>query len=264
MSISSNIRKILIICFWCLAGTGVIVLMVAAVNSRNHKTCNGYEIRINGEAKGKWFIDKEDIVGILTNNKTVSLKNKSLETFDLHKVEAKLESEAWIKDAELFFDNNRILQVRVIQREPVARIFTVGGNSFYIDSNSVRLPLSDKMSAKLPVFTGFPSEAGKLNAADRTLIGNIRRLSQYLLSEPFWMAQIAQIDITPSRQLEMIPTIGNHIIEFGDATDCEKKFHRLMVFYNQALSKSGMDKYERIKVQYDNQVIGVKRETKKI
>jgi cell division protein FtsQ len=54
---------------------------------------------------------------------------------------------------QLFFDNNEVLQVVIDEREPIARIFTVAGNSYYIDSSLERLPLSDKMSARLPVFT---------------------------------------------------------------------------------------------------------------
>ena len=53
--------------------------------------------------------------------------------------------------------------------------------------------------------------------------------------------------------------VGNHIIEFGDGTDFDKKFARLLQFYQLVLSKTGMDKYERVNVQYEKQVIGVKK-----
>ncbi|MEO8584304.1 MAG: hypothetical protein ABI415_10925, partial [Flavitalea sp.] len=76
----------------------------------------------------------------------------------------------------------------------------------------------------------------------------------------FWMAQVSQIDITPSREFEIIPTIGNQTIEFGDGNNCDAKFKRLMIFYKQVLSKAGMNKYERIKIQYDNQIVGVKKQ----
>jgi cell division protein FtsQ len=56
------------------------------------------------------------------------------------------------------------------------------------------------------------------------------------------MAQISQIDITPSKEFEMIPTVGNHIIEFGDGTDYDAKFKKLFIFYKQVLAKTGMDK----------------------
>ena len=75
------------IAVWILAGTGVIVLLVAAVNSRNHQTCKGYDIDINGQMEGHWFIDKNDIVNVLTTNKTITLKNKKIESFNLNKLE---------------------------------------------------------------------------------------------------------------------------------------------------------------------------------
>jgi cell division protein FtsQ len=78
------------------------------------------------------------------------------------------------------------------------------------------------------------------------------------LHDEVWMAQVSQIDIQPDRTFDMIPVVGNHIIEFGDGTDCEKKFKRLLLFYQQVLSKTGMDVYQKVNVQYARQVIGVK------
>jgi cell division protein FtsQ len=57
----------------------------------------------------------------------------------------------------------------------------------------------------------------------------------------------------------MVPTVGHHIIEFGPAEDYEKKFKNLMTFYTQVLSRAGLNKYARINVQYDRQVIGIKK-----
>lgn len=261
MRIKKHIRRAIFVSAWAVAGAGVIVLLVAAVNSRNQQSCKGYDIDINGRAEGHWFIDKTDVVNVLTSNKTVSIKNKKIESFDLNKLEARLEKEVWIKDAELYFDNKGILKVKIEEREPVARIFNTAGQSFYIDSTGHRLPLSEKMSARLPVFTSFPGDGRKIKTkTDKKLVQHIKELSLYLLKDPFWMAQVSQIDITPSREFEIVPTIGNHLIEFGDGDDYEKKFHRLFVFYKQVLAKTGMEKYDRIKVQYDKQVIGVKKE----
>jgi len=58
----------------------------------------------------------------------------------------------------------------------------------------------------------------------------------------------------------MVPALGNHIIEFGDGNDYEKKFRRLLAFYQQVLSKTGMDTYEKINVQFAGEVIGIKKE----
>ncbi len=259
MSITKNIRRIIFICIWVLAGAGFVVLLIAAVNSRNHQVCQGYEIEIK-DAEKAIFIDKKDIEKVLTANHTMVLKNKPVKSIDLNIIEARIKKEPWIKDAEIFFDNNERLKVTVEQRIPIARMFSSSGGSFYIDSSGQRMPLSEKMSAKLPVFTGYPIDAKKNRTpAERKLIRDVKDISLFLLNDPFWMAQISQIDITPSKEFEMIPTVGNHIIEFGDGTDYDAKFKKLFIFYKQVLAKTGMDKYERLKIQYNNEIIGVKR-----
>ena len=260
MGITSNIRRIILICIWVLAGAGFIVLLIAAVNARNHQVCKGYEIEIR-DADKAMFIDKKDVEKVLTASKTIVFTNKPVKSIDLNIIEARLKKESWIRDAEIFFDNNEKLKVIVEQRIPIARMFASAGGSFYIDSSGQRMPLSEKLSAKLPVFTNYPINAKKnRTASERKLIREIKDLSLFLLNDPFWMAQINQIDITPSKDFEMIPTIGNHVIEFGDGTDYEAKFKKLFIFYKQVLSKTGMEKYERIKIQYNNEIIGVKKD----
>src|SRR5687767_9752874 len=251
MGITSNIRRIIFICIWLLAGAGFLVLLIAAVNARNHQVCRGYEIVIKN-AENSMFIDSKDVEKVLTASKTIVFTNKPVNSIDLNIIEARLKRESWIRDAEIFFDNNEKLKVIVEQRIPIARMFSSSGGSFYIDSSGQRMPLSEKSSAKLPVFTSYPINAKKNRTpAERKLIREIKDLSMFLLSDPFWMAQISQIDITHQKEFEMVPTIGNHIIEFGDGSDYETKFKKLFVFYKQVLSKAGMDKYKIIKVQYN-------------
>ncbi|MBA4168072.1 MAG: hypothetical protein H0X41_11125, partial [Chitinophagaceae bacterium] len=124
----------LFICLWMLTGAGLIVLLVAAVNSRKNQVCKGYDIIINRQSHGSWFIDKNDIVNVLTANRTEAIKNKNIASFDLERIEARLKSEEWVRDADLYFDNNGVMKVKVEEREPVARIFPSGGESFYLDS----------------------------------------------------------------------------------------------------------------------------------
>jgi cell division protein FtsQ len=61
------------------------------------------------------------------------------------------------------------------------------------------------------------------------------------------------------KTFELEPEIGDHRVELGDATDIAGKFHRLYIFYDQVLTRVGMDKYERIDVSYDGQVVGTRK-----
>lgn len=258
MAIKHQIKKVFFLAIWITIGAGIMVLLIAAIRERKDKTCRGYSIRITGAGE-KRFMDEQRVVDMLKQNG--SIRGRSIKRFDLQAIEQRLERNAWVRNAELFFDNKMVLQVRVEEKEPIARIFSTDGNSYYMSRNGEVLPLSEHFSAKLPVFTGFPGNNGAINKADSLLVLNMEHVCDYLLKDEFWMSQVAQIDITPSRTFEIVPMIGNHIIEFGDGGDCEKKFHRLMLFYQQVLSKKGMDAYERIKVQFAGQIVGVKSTT---
>jgi hypothetical protein len=143
----------------------------------------------------------------------------------------------------------------------VARVFTTAGNSFYLDSSATRLPLSDKMAVRLPVFTGFPTEGIIWKSADSLLAQQIKQLGMSMLKDTFWLAQVEQVAITGNRGFEMVPVIGNHLIIFGDGSDYEAKFHRLLLFYQQVAARTGFDKYSEVNVQYAGQVIGTKKGT---
>ena len=255
-----KIYRVLAVAAWCLVGIGVCILLGAAVKDRSTDSCTGYEIDINGSANGIWFIDKKDIVTILSSNGAEKIKGRRLGSFDLNALEAKIERNVWIADAQLFFDNTGVMQVRVKEREPVARVFSENGTSFYIDTAAKVLPLSDKMVARLPVFTGFPATGTRIQKKDMALARDVIALSGFITRHPFWMAQVAQLDIRNRKEFDLLPVVGNHVIELGEAAGYEKKFNRLLNFYTQVLSKTGMDKYTVIRLQFRDQVVAVKKE----
>lgn len=243
---------------WLMLGAGVLMLLIAAIRVKNHKVCKAVKIVIS-RPKEILFLDEQDILNIISYNGEKDPRGMAIAGINLQLLESRLEKRVWVKDAELFFDNNRVLHAHVEEREPVARIFTAVGSSFYMDSTGKQLPLSNKTSIRLPVFTGFPFNKRHVNHEDSMLIEHIKRISRFIVKDKFWMAQIAQIDITGSRTFELVPTVGRHIIDFGNGENYEAKFTRLFLFYKQVLSQTGFDKYSRVNVQYDNQVIGTKK-----
>ncbi len=249
-------KKRLQILLWCLLGCGCIVLLVAAIQVKNRKTCSDIQIAID-DTGDRIFVDKKDVQKVLTDNKV--LTGVPTESVQLGLLENELEKNVWVKDAQLFFDNNQVLTVKIEERQPLARIFTMQGSSFYIDSSASRLPLSEKFSAKVPVFTSFPSEKKMLTASDSMVLQDVKHIAQYIQQDSFWMAQVAQVDITPQHTYEMIPVLGNQVIVIGNAEGLDKKFKKLFAFYKQVWSKTGFEKYERIDVQYAGQVIAIKR-----
>ena len=253
-----NGRRIFANILWSLLGLATVVLLGAAMSLKHNRRCKGVNINISG-IQDNFFIDKNEINGILEKLSGGTLIGKTLGSFNLASIESTLKQNQWIKNAELFFDNNEVLRVEVAEREPVARIFTHTGSSFYLDSSLAALPLSDKSSARVPVFSNFPAQQNALTKTDSILLNDVKNIGSYILKDPFWMAQIDQVDITSERTFEMIPKVGNQIIVFGKGDNYEEKFNNLLIFYKQVATKVGWNTYSKINVQYKNQVVAVKR-----
>jgi cell division protein FtsQ len=250
------VKKRFVQAAWLLFGLGAIVLLGAAMQYKNHKLCTDVKVDITG-ADEHMFIDEKDILKAIDS--TSELIKLPVNDINLRSLEEQLMHNPWVKNAELFFDRNQVLQINILEREPVARLFTTSGASFYIDSSAARLPLSDKLSARVPVFTNFPSEKTKLTKADSTLLMEVKKMSMYIMADSFWMAQIAQINITEQATFELSPAVGAHTILFGDANNMEEKFTRLYTFYKKAWLQNGIDNYESLNVQFNSQVIALKK-----
>ncbi len=249
-----NTKKIIRSIVWMLIGIVCITLLISAVHNKEAKTCKAVEIEISG-VNNNFFIDKNDVYAIIKNFGGDSTEQRALADIDLKQIERELEKNVWIKNAELFFDNNNVLKVSVDEREPIARLFTNAGNSFYIDSSCKMLPLSDKFSARLPIFTGFITDAKYVSPADSVLLLDIKNISIKIMADSFLMAMIEQVDITANRTFEMTPKIGKQKIIFGDATDADLKFAKLKMFYKTIIAQAGWNRYSSIDLQYKNQVV---------
>lgn len=259
MNTPKVIRKILFIALWVAIGSGMLVLLIAAIGKQKRDHCKDYVIRIKG-VQNNLFVDDKDVLKLLKVSAKGNIKGQKKSSFDLQKMEQVLEDNVWVKDAELYFDNKDVLHVLVTEREPIARIFNVAGKSFYMDETEKMMPVSDKLSAKVPVFTGFPAKV--LSRRDSALMHDVKAMAKFIMDDPFWTAQVAQVDITTEREFEMIPVVGNHTVIFGNGENIKQKFHRLFVFYKNVLSQTGFDKYKAINVEYAGQVVGIKNSGK--
>jgi cell division protein FtsQ len=119
--------------------------------------------------------------------------------------------------------------------------------------------LVEKLSARVPVITGFV-DVKKMNAKDSAFLEEVKEVAQFIYSNEFWNAQTGQIDITSEKTFELIPVVGDHIIKLGRGEKVEEKLNRLFVFYKQVLGKVGFNKYAALDVQYDGQVVAVRKE----
>jgi hypothetical protein len=80
-------------------------------------------------------------------------------------------------------------------------------------------------------------------------------LSNIVLQDPFWKNQVVQYHVLNDGSIEMMPRVGGHVIYLGQPTNVEKKLSRMQKFYRYGLMQAGWNKYSRVSVEFDNQII---------
>lgn len=244
---------------WVLVLTGFIILLAAANKDKESGICKGIQVKFEGK-DDNFFIEAKDIRSLLTKDKALNPVGKPIRDINIRSLEAVVDQDPWVKNAELYFNSKQELHIKVTQREPVARVFTFSGNSFYLDEAAERIPVSSRYAARVPVFTGFPTDADKLQRTDSLLAAQVVDMGRFIGKDPFWMAQVEQLMITADRKFEFIPKLGDQVIVFGEGADIEKKFTKLLAFYKEGLNKVGWNNYSRINIAFENEVVCTRKD----
>ena len=110
-------------------------------------------INIKFEEKNSKFLTNTMVNKLLIqNDQTVEKLQKSV--IDLYGLENQVNDNPYVKKSSVFLTINGTLNSIVKQRNPIARIVTKD-NSYYIDEEGVKMPLSAIYSARVLLISGF-------------------------------------------------------------------------------------------------------------
>lgn len=266
-----KIKKIAIICFWILLVVGLITSL-GFVNIEQEQTpCTAININVD-QSNELYFLDNDDIKNLITE-RGYSIINSPKKMIDVTSIENALNSYFTIENAEVFMDINGTLSVNVKQRNPIIRIINKTGEEYYIDDKGKAMPLSEKYTAKVLIANGninepyalrykyTATEIAKDSVLKNSLFDELYAISTYINKNDFWKAQIQQIFINDNNEIELIPLAGNHKIIFGDTALMDKKFEKLMIFYQEGLNTTGWwEKYSTINLKFKNQIVCTKKQ----
>ena len=266
-----NLKKILVIVLWIIGLSGLLASLAFA--ARREKTIIAENIFVTvNNTDTNLFIDEQDVKDFFSDRND-SILNTSLKNIDINGLEKALNSHPAVENADVSVDINGDVSIDVKQRTPLVRVFNLDGESYYIDTQSKLMPLSDKYTARVLIATGYILEpyASRYQFSVNTISKNelfskvsvlddIYNISVYIANDSILKNLIHQINITPDKELELYPSIGNHKIIFGESKDFEEKFEKLKLFYTEGLNKTdGWNKYSIINIKYKNQVVCTKK-----
>jgi cell division protein FtsQ len=263
-------KKWLIVSFWLLFSLGVLIIIFAANSAQSSTVVNKPEILIH--VKGEFtFLTEDELYLRLTRNGLL-FDGQTQAELDVNKIERFIEKMSEVKSVKVYTSIGQNWNVDVTLRNPLARVFNNKGESFYIDDEGKLMKLSEAHVAKVLVFSGeIPDDANSVNVQE--IINNeslknskkldeIYRISNYVCNDPLLHALVGQVYIQKSGDLLIVPLVGGQIIEFGSANsgkEVAEKFSKLKIFYREAIPFEGWDKYDKISLKYNNQIVCTKK-----
>ena len=242
-------KKILIAICTVVAAAYLFLAVTAFNRKPAGQTCPDLELLVRDSVYAG-FVTGQDVSALL-RRQGLDPVGKSMDSIDTRRMEQALAGHPLIDGVECYKTPGGRVCVEVSQRLPILRVMGDGEDSYYVDSKGRVMPLSAKCVARLPVVTGHVSRD--------FATGPLHGFGLFLQQDPFWQAQTEQIHILPDQTVELAPRVGDHLIYLGKLKGYEQKLKRVRLFYEKALNRVGWNKYSRINVEFDNQIICTRR-----
>ena len=205
------------------------------------------DITINFENGDNLFVTKKTVNKLLTQN-LKRPKKIAKEILNLKVLEKGILKNQMIENVDVYVDVDGSLKVLVKQRNPILRIQSLDGN-FYLDDKGKKMPLSKNYAARVPLVTGVNND---------NEMALLYQFYQNVMTDDFMQKQIVAISLNEEEFL-LKSRIGNHLIEFGKLQNVENKLKKLKVFYQKVLADQTYDKYKKVNIKYNKQVVCTKK-----
>jgi cell division protein FtsQ len=216
-----------------------------------NEKCVAVEFTVKQDEKSA-FIDKKDIEDMLKAAHVYPM-GMLMKDVDAEKIEQIIAKNDFISKVECYKSANGKFCISVEQRVPVIFVAPDGKDGYFVDAQGKVIPFKGD-ATDLVVASG--------NIDEKYACSKLAEFGQFLQGNEFWNNQIEQIYVQKNRKgervVELVPRVGNHIIFLGKLDDYQRKLHKLETFYQKAVKTVGWEKYARVDLEYDGQIICTK------
>lgn len=229
-----------------IKATFFILSIVGLLGFANHRNGvrNIKEIQIEFEQGDNLYITSEAVNKMLIQS-SGNIKNQSKEKLFLRVLEQRVEENEMVENAEVYITIDGVLKTNILQRKPIARI-AVNTKSYYLDRQGKKMPLSKNYSARVPIINGVTS------TEDLELA---YQFVKKVLENEFMKKQIIGVSINSRQEFTLKTRMGNQLIEFGKLERVKTKIKKLEAFYQKVIKDRTLEKYSKINLEYNKQVV---------
>jgi cell division protein FtsQ len=240
-----------------VVGIPLVSLLLFGAGNLYHGSKRVQQVSVQIDAHPDWlFLNVRQI------SQHLGLQHRVLDqpvrSVNLLQLEQELLETGYVEKANAYMGTRGLLVLKVKLRRPVARILPLGMEGFYLDEQGGRMPLSTAFSARVPVVRGV-GLADTNQVVQDSLLGRLAPMLSHIAQDPFWAAQIAEVQVLPGPDLVLHTTVGDLPVRFGEPEGYQTKLHNLMAFYKQVLNTRGWQYYRSLAVKFDGQIVATKR-----
>lgn len=240
-------KKILLYSAAAIAACYIVFALLFLTKKEEGALCKGLKISITDGGAGAL---SDERVSSLLITKGINPTNRPIENINCHEIESIIEKLSVVKECQAYKTHRGYIGIDIECKVPIMQVFDINGKEFYIDEKGAVIE-GIHNAMYLPVANGFITT----EMASKELL----TIARFLQNNRFWNEHIEQVFFTAHKNIILVPRIGNHTIELGKIDNIEKKLNKLRKFYKKGLNTIGWNKYKRINIEFDKQVICTKR-----
>lgn len=196
---------------------------------------------------GSDFINDSIVNLIIANN--MKLDSARIKDVKVDSIETWISKNPFVKKADVYKTPKGELIMEIIQKRPIVRVKN-GKEEYYITDEYKRIPLSKVYSVNALIVEG------KIDSIEYKPLVN---LIQFINGDNLLKKNITGVKKETKNSFILKVNKGKFDIGFGGLTDFDQKFTKLKLFYDQYLTKIGFDRYKKIDLQYENQIVAEKK-----
>ncbi len=238
----------------------IFIVALVAVGKQNTEKIKNFSVTINALI-GDNFLNEEEIKSILIG-KIDSFVQKPISSVSLAEIEAVIETEPEVKNAEAFISIGGELEVQVELKTMVVRVKPEKGNGYYIDKEGNVMRWVSSCTPRVLTASGWikryeVSSYKKLTEEDREakLNSDLYAFATAIFKDKFWSKQLVQIYINYDGDAEAITLVGDQKIILGSLEGGKQKLEKLMLYYKGIVNKVGWLKYKEVNLKFDHQIV---------
>lgn len=202
------------------------------------------------------FIDESDVLQLMGLSQETMLGAR-IDKINFRELENKIKRSRHVREADVYTDLNGNMVAQVELHRPIARLVRNDGPDGYIAEDGTVMPVSDKFTTRVLLISGsFANKLLQLQNVNELPEGKqLMDAIRMIRDDEFLNAQTAQLDVDGSASITIYPQVGGQIVEFGKPENMEMKFRKLKIFFKEILPQMGWNKYRRVNVEYEGQIV---------